>query len=91
MTFRREIHNDIRFLGAKERVDRLAVADIAVDKMKARNFCKVAQRFIVARIRQRIDAKNLRVLVRLHHIVDEIAADKAGTAGHKILHASSSP
>ena len=91
MTFRREIHNDIGFLSAKERVDRLAVAYIAVREAKTRCVRKIEQGFIVSRIRQRIDAKNLRVLVRLHHIVDKIAADKTGTASHKILHASSSP
>ena len=91
MTFRREIDDHIGLLLAEDRVDGLAVADAAARKVKARIIRNIEQGLIVARIRQRINAEDLRLRMRFHHVMDEVAADKTGTAGHKILQGYSSP
>ena len=81
-----KVHDNVRLLAFKERIDRSTVGDITAHKGKLRIFLGIVERCKIARIGQRIiaDDRILRMLTQL--VVDKVRADESRPACHNNLH-----
>ena len=90
VALRREVHQNIGMLLLKELLHRRPVGNIGLDEAEVFMLHGLVQRRHVARIGQAVQTDNavLRMILQLK--INEIAADKAGAAGHDDRHACSS-
>lgn len=86
----REVDDDVRLLLLKDAVDRLAVRDVRADELEVLLLHRTLERLKIARICQLVHADDAVARMLLEHVVNEIRANKAGTAGHKDCHSSHS-
>lgn len=86
MRLRRKVDDDIRLLLLEDAVDRLAVCDVRADELEVLLLHCRLERLEVARIRQLVNADDAVARMLLEHVVDEVRADEAGTAGHDDIH-----
>ena len=89
MRLRRKVDDDIRLLLLEDAVDRLAVCDVRANKLESILLHRPFKRLEVARIRQLVDTDDAVTRMLLEHVVDEVRANKAGTAGHDDCHKNS--
>lgn len=86
MRFRCEVNDDVRLLLLEDAVDRPAVCDVRADELEVLLLHRILERLEVARIRQLVDADDVVTRMLLEHVVDEVRANEAGTAGHDDIH-----
>ena len=86
MRLRREVDDDVRLLLLEDAVDRTAVCDVRADELEVLLLHRILERLEVARIRQLVDADDVVTRMLLEHVVDEVRANEAGTAGHDDIH-----
>ena len=89
MRLRREVDDDVRLLLLEDAIDRTAVCDVRADELKVLLLHRCLERLEVARIRQLVDADDAVIRMLLEHVVDEVRANEAGTAGHDNRHKNS--
>lgn len=89
MRLRREVDDDVRLLLLEDAVDGLTVRDVRADEFEVRLLHRRLERLEIARIRQLIHADDAVSWMLLEHVVDEVRANKAGTAGHDNCHKNS--
>ena len=90
MAFGREVHNDVGLFLLKNAVDGLAVADVGFAEAEIVLLKDGSQGRKIARIGQLVDADDAVLGVVTHQVKNEVAADKAGTAGNDDGHGKSS-
>ena len=88
MRLRREVDDDVRLLLLEDTVDRTAVCDVRADEFEVLLLHRRLERLEVARIRQLVDTDDAVTRMLLEHVVDEVRANEAGTAGHDNRHIS---
>jgi len=89
MRLRREVDDDIRLLLLEDAVDRLTVCDVRANELEVLLLHRPFKRLEVARVRQLVDADDAVIRMLLEHVVDEVRANEAGTAGHDNRHKNS--
>ena len=86
MRLRCKVDDDVRLLLLEDAVDRPAVCDVRADELEVLLLHRALERLEVARIRQLVDADDAVTRMLLEHVVDEVRANEAGTAGHDDIH-----
>ena len=86
MRLRREVDDDVRLLLLEDAVDRPTVCDVHADELEVLLLHRPFKRLEIARIRQLVDADDAVTRMLLEHVVDEVRANEAGTAGHDNRH-----
>lgn len=86
MRLRCKVNDDVRLLLLEDAVDRPAVCDVRADELEVLLLHRALERLEVARIRQLVDADDAVTRMLLEHVVDEVRANEAGTAGHDDIH-----
>ena len=86
MRLRREVDDDVRLLLLEDAVDRTAVCDVRTDELEIILLHRTFKRLEVARVRQLVDADDAVARMLLEHVVNEVRANEAGTAGHDNRH-----
>ena len=81
-----EVHYDIGMLLLKQRINRLAIADIRLHKAEIGILHHRLQRGKIARISQFIQANDSIIGIFLEHMEDKVTSDKSGTAGYNDRH-----
>ena len=89
MRLRREVDDDVRLLLLEDAVDRLTVCDVRANELEVLLLHRPFKRLEVACIRQLVDADDAVTRMLLEHVVDEVRANEAGTAGHDNCHKNS--
>ena len=89
MRLRREVDDDVRLLLLKDAVDRTAVRDVRANELEVLLLHHRLKRLEIARIRQLVDADDAVARMLLEHVVNEVRANEAGTAGHDNRHKNS--
>ena len=82
MALCRKVHHDVRMLFLKELVNGLAVADVRLAEAEIRPVHHRGQGGKIPRIGQLVHTDDPVLRMLFQHVEDEIASDKAGTAGH---------
>ena len=90
MAFRRKIDHHVKLLMRKQVKNSLSVCYIAFDKTKVLILQRTLECPHISCIGKAVQTDNLIVWVRLQHIINKIAADKAGAACYQNFHFTAS-
>jgi hypothetical protein len=91
MGLRGKVHDRVDALLPQQLLDERTVGDVAVDEAKGRLIIGHAQAGEIACIGERIEHHHTLLRMLLQPVVDEVATDESGSAGHKQARHSSPP
>ena len=86
VALRRKVDDDVRLFRLEDPVNGPTVGDVRADELELILFQRRRERLEVPRIRELVKADDLVFRMLLELVVDEIAADKAGSARHDDIH-----
>ena len=87
MAFGCKVYDNVEFFVLEKSVNKRAVGNISPDKLEMTVFHRPVKSFEIAGISQKVEADYIIIGMLAEHMIDKVAADKAGASRNENLHA----